>query len=335
MEIISYNRMLLLIIYVCIEDNMEQINMQLDLDIGGCIASVTVNNGFINSSGVSNLNNHYHPFYEIHFIMHGNNKVKNSDGVMSVEAGDLVIIPPGLNHCFIPIANTGNHKRAAFWVELQKVELKKSGYFVFDVFNGIESIIRINGIPDTFRTVEEIQCELLRKKPCYKEILENIFSILIIQICRSLSNKSVYISDTKNDNQSLMLLIEEYIQKHYKEECTLEGLSEYVHISSRQLTRLIRQLYSKCFRQMLLEQRMSMANLLVEEDRISFDAIASEVGYGSLTAFYHAYLDYYGYTPGEYRKQCRAGSSNSEELSEESYNEDLTEGLTEELSEGS
>jgi len=282
---------------------MESINKQFDFTIDGCAASLIVNDGFINSSGASPGNLHGHPFYEIHIIINGENQVRYSGGVLSGNAGDIFIVPPGLSHCFWPVANIGEHKRAAFWINVSSIDAERSGNFVFDRIHGLSTITRITDTFDAMHAVEEIQRELIEQKPCYEETLIHIFSKLMIQMCRSIEAEDSQSNRTGKTHQSLMLLIEEYIIKNYKGDCSIEGLSRYVHISRRQLTRLIGSLFSKSFRRMLLEARMSMANWLIEDQDLSFETVASEVGYSSLPAFYHAYAEFYGITPGEYQKQ--------------------------------
>lgn len=282
---------------------MESINKQLDFNIDGCRASLIVNSGFINSSGVSPGNLHTHPFYEIHFIVFGENSIRHPKGVITAQAGDIFIVPPGLPHCFIPINNIGEHKRAAFWIDISIIDARKTDKFVFDTLYSLKNITHIKNSFDAFYTVQEIQSELMGKKPCYEENLVHVFAKLMIQICRCIDNEGLDRKHANEAHQSLMLLIEEYIQENYKSDCSLKGLSENLNISQRQLTRLINSLYSRSFRQMLLEQRMSMANWLIETKNTSFEAIAAEVGYGSLTAFYHAYIGYFGCTPGEYRRR--------------------------------
>ena len=46
-----------------------------------------------------------------------------------------------------------------------------------------------------------------------------------------------------------------------------------------------------------------MANYYLEETDESTEAIAEKVGYGSKSAFYHAYCSFYGQPPGAFRRE--------------------------------
>jgi AraC-like DNA-binding protein len=283
----------------------ESINKQLDFTIGGCKASIILNNGFINSSFTSPGNMHTHPYFEIHFIIHGENRVRFPNSTITADTGDILIVPPEQPHCFVPVANTGGHKRAAFWADLNIMGVKSTDRFIFDTLYSLKGIVCITDSFGGIHAVEEIQSEIIGKKPCYETMLINAFSRLLIQLCRCIENNSLKGMQENEARKSRMLLIEEYLQKNYKGDCTIKEMANHLHISRRQLTRLIHGLFGKSFRRMLLELRMSMANWLIEEKDAAFEEIANEVGYGSLAAFYHAYLEFYGCTPGEHRKHSR------------------------------
>ncbi len=155
---------------------MESINKQFDFTIDGCTANLVINNGLINSSGTSLDILHCHPFYEIHCILFGENKVRYPNGVISADTGDIFIIPPGQFHCFSPIGNTGEHKRAAFWFDVNLIEEDRRDKYVFERIHSIKTVTQIKDSFDAMRTVEEIQRELMEKKSCYEENLIHIFA---------------------------------------------------------------------------------------------------------------------------------------------------------------
>ncbi len=282
---------------------MESLNKQFDFSLDGCTATLIMNNGLINSAGTSLDIMHCHPFFEVHLVLHGENRVRVPNGLIGADTGDIFIVPPGQLHCFLPVANTGGHRRTAFWFDIKQTEESQPASFLFHRIHSVKNITRVRDTFGAARIVEEILQELVEKKDCYEESLIHLFARMIIQICRSVEIEGIRETKANKTHQSLVLLIEEYMLQHYKEECTIEALSEHLHISRRQLTRQIQALFSKSFRQMLLEIRMRMANWLIEDRDIPFETVASEVGYGSLPAFYHAYREFFGITPGEYRKQ--------------------------------
>ncbi len=282
----------------------ELINIELSFSIEKCKVSLIVNNGFINSSFVSLSQMHNHPFYEIHFIMSGENYVHYPEGSIISDIGDIFIIPPRVSHSFLPKSSEAKNKRAAFWIDIDSDDTNNEDSFILNTLQKQKDIIRINDNLGCFEIAEDIQRELIDKKECFEEMLIYSFSKIMIKICRIIQKDDI--SNKSNmTHQSIMLLVEEYIMQNYKTNCSIDELSEHLNISRRQLTRLIGSIFSKSFRQMVLEFRMSMANWLIEYKKCSFETVAYEIGYGSVASFYHAYKKFYGVTPGFFRSQLQ------------------------------
>lgn len=92
-----------------------------------------------------------------------------------------------------------------------------------------------------------------------------------------------------------------YIQTNYRT-VTLEKISQKFNYSQRQIIRIIRRSTDKTFSQLLTQLRMEKAVVLLKDMNLSIDKIASEIGYTSLSGFYHSFCRYYGVTPGQWRK---------------------------------
>ena len=91
-----------------------------------------------------------------------------------------------------------------------------------------------------------------------------------------------------------------YIQTNYKT-VTLNAVSEKFGYSQRQIIRIIKSSTGKTFTQLLTQLRMEKASALLTTG-LSIEKTATEVGYSSLSGFYHAYINYYQQPPGAYRK---------------------------------
>ena len=76
-----------------------------------------------------------------------------------------------------------------------------------------------------------------------------------------------------------------------------------MHISKRQLSRVLRQLYGTSFRKLLIDVRMSRAVQLLDTTELPAEEIAAQVGYHSVSGFYDAFRKKYGMPVGSYRKE--------------------------------
>ena len=84
---------------------------------------------------------------------------------------------------------------------------------------------------------------------------------------------------------------------------TEEQLADALHISKRQLARVLLEHYGMNFRQKLLGTRMDHAGWLLRTTRKSIGEICSIVGYNSETTIFKNFKNHYDMTPLQYRKQ--------------------------------
>ena len=83
----------------------------------------------------------------------------------------------------------------------------------------------------------------------------------------------------------------------------VEELSEQIGISRSQLYRKIKLLRGKSISQFIREVRLEEAMKLLRDDVATTSEIAYRVGFGSPTYFHRCFRAYYGYSPGEVKKQ--------------------------------
>jgi AraC-like DNA-binding protein len=60
------------------------------------------------------------------------------------------------------------------------------------------------------------------------------------------------------------------------------------------------------YHQLILKLRMEKAAALIKQQSASVEAIASAVGYSTVSSFYRAFTKYYGTTPVVYMKKAEA-----------------------------
>ena len=92
-----------------------------------------------------------------------------------------------------------------------------------------------------------------------------------------------------------------FIQKNYAH-VTLETLSEYFHLSKPYLSKYIKEKAGMTFQEVVKEERMKKACLLLKETLKTVETIAAEVGYENVEHFNRLFKKTYGITPVQYRK---------------------------------
>lgn len=94
-----------------------------------------------------------------------------------------------------------------------------------------------------------------------------------------------------------------FIRNDYKN-VTLETLSDTFHLSKPYLSKYIKEKGGATFQEVVREERMKKARLLLRETNQTVETVAAEVGYENVEHFNRLFKKNYGITPVQYRKQA-------------------------------
>lgn len=116
----------------------------------------------------------------------------------------------------------------------------------------------------------------------------------------SLENKSTYrMLKSENEQLSVTEQITRYILDHV-DNVTLNELSKQFSYHPNYISALIHKETGKTFKQLVLEERMSRAVILMKNTTLSNEEIAVMPGYSDRSNFYKAFREFYGVSPREY-----------------------------------
>ncbi|GHU74759.1 hypothetical protein AGMMS49992_17170 [Clostridia bacterium] len=101
---------------------------------------------------------------------------------------------------------------------------------------------------------------------------------------------------------STMRLVKQYIYLHYKENISLESLSQQFALSSTYLSRIFKATYHEGISTLLTRLRIESACALLKDSTLSIYLIAEQLNFSDVSYFSKVFRRYMGITPGEYRK---------------------------------
>ena len=247
---------------------------------------------------------HSHPYYEIIAVIEGKLRIGLLDDEdIELEKGCLCIIPPKCYHS--TSADGEASKMLAIRFSYGKIMGEGRMYDAFCA--SLEQITEPTcfDIPENMPSVLlDLRREMMEKALGWEFMCRSLLERLYIDIFRILSadKRSDDINTFDDSKHSRYYQIEMWFADNFSKSVTESDLAREVSLSTRQLSRVFSDIYGMSFREKLVEVRLHRAAQLLEQTEFNIDKIASSVGYRSFSGFYRAFVNYFGCTPFEYRK---------------------------------
>lgn len=235
---------------------------------------------------------HSNADYELHMILSGSCTVSVESKQYALSTGSAILIAPG--HYHHPVSTDSAFRKFSV------------SFFPFSgkVANAIQrvgatNIIALSDI--VIQLAKQILDEHSNDLPFHREFTVATLSHIMIHTLRKLeipepSASAAASNDWRTD------VIDDFFAEELDYGTEMQ-LANKLHLSRRQLSRVMQTHYGMSFRQKLLSSRMDRAGWLLRTTDLTIMQICSSVGYNSEAAFYQNFKSYYGITPLQYRKR--------------------------------
>ncbi len=229
-----------------------------------------------------NLKMHSHQFYEINIIASGEGKHYIADTHRDTEAGDVFIIPPGIDHGY-----QSNSILNIYHVLIKKDFLIRYG----EELSQIENFAVLFDIEPQIRRTYDKKLNLSvssRILAAFKKELEQMIILgksrqyvrlniaalsFIFKLCERMQ------STVSLSRESDIIGILEYILNNLDEKLTLNRLSEIAHMSPSTLSRKFRTVMGDSPANYILARRIEKAGKLIAENAATRTEIAHACGF--------------------------------------------------------
>lgn len=126
----------------------------------------------------------------------------------------------------------------------------------------------------------------------------------IISVVQSMAEKIIKSYETTGSNiRREILSVQDYIEKNYSRDLSVEQLSSLVYLTPDYLSRLFKKSTEKSLSQYIRQVRMEKASeLLLTTNRKVID-IGTDVGYPNYSYFCQSFREYFGKSPEKYRQE--------------------------------
>ena len=247
---------------------------------------------------------HYHPEYELTFIVKGKGRRLVGDSYQYFESGDLVLIGPELPHTWV--SDSGLKGKCEAVVIQFSVEFIER-FTALDELSSIRKMLRLSNHGILINENKSASLKEVLKGLPYKNGIEKITDLLHIldtlSTFKMITLASSYFQPLKGrENEKRINIICQYIQKHATETLTIHKAAALIHLSPSAFCKFFKRMTAKTFSDYVNEIRITnVCNDLLATDK-QVAEIAYENGFETLTYFNRIFLKKKNMSPSNYRK---------------------------------
>ena len=265
---------------------------------------------FIRSDPAFPFDWHYHPEYELTFIIESKGQRLVGDGIADYGPGDLVLLGPNVPHSWRsgPMkSDTGNHR--AVVIQFRHDFLGKR-FFELNEMDCVARLLQRSssglafGHTETGRKVTKNLADLPLLPPAKRlallvSTLADLAADKDAQVLSTLKVKPTYRGADQQRIDSICL----YLHEHFGDEIDFARLAYRFHMDQASLCRFFKRATGRTMTTYLNELRVgAAAQLLIDTDRSVLE-IGFQVGFGNYSNFNRQFKRIKGYGPRTLRIQ--------------------------------
>ncbi|PWM45865.1 MAG: hypothetical protein DBX47_03355 [Clostridiales bacterium] len=291
--------------------NNEETFSQFDIDIEN-IRITFILHGMDKNNVVNEISSfHKHSYFTLYVADGKQVFVQTHDKVYNLAPKDALILPPETEHRYAP-ENDAECFSVIFTFNKNQKEPNEDVYTPFSEFFKSLYCLQLKNQSELTSITQEIRrtfkeknlAVLFRIKVCFSHLIFNLYDSLSFisnthPVDKELSPETMI--KYKNTNMR-PFIIDAYMREHFRENITLEQMSQVMFLSTKQLGRIIKKTYGQTFYQRITNMRIEEAKQLLKNKNLTIEEIAYLVGYSTHTGFYKAFRQTTGKKPSEWRQ---------------------------------
>lgn len=264
------------------ENELEKINSHLIY-----ITKATYDNDWHSTA-------HTHHFTELFYVTHGRGEFLVENNVFPVKENDLIIVNPNVSHTELGLPDVSFEYVVLGIQGLQFQNPNAESIYNYSIHNFSHYKEELNFYLHTL--IKEMQT----KDEHFEIICQNLFEILIWNIFRK-TKTELSVASTKKITKECRF-IEQYINEHFKEDISLQTLSELTYTNKYYLVHAFKTYKGTSPINYLIEKRIAESKHLLSTTNYPVSKIADQIGFSSQSYFSQVFRKKTNMTPNQYRK---------------------------------
>ncbi|SDD95212.1 AraC-type DNA-binding protein [Pricia antarctica] len=254
---------------------------------------------------------HFHPEFQISYIIKGKGTRFIGDNVQPFKEGDLVLTPPNLPHLWRsdePYFEKDNALSTHAMVIYFDQELMSPPLLRREEFYALKKLVEnasrgMEFYGDTPEQVYRLMQNIAPKKGFRRIIrLLEILEVMANSEEYNLLSSPGYRNVFKTDDADKMQLVYDYVMKHFTTKIELSDVSDLLHMTTTSFCRYFKPRANKTFTRFVNEIRIGHARKLLLEDNFNISQISYECGFNTLSNFNRQFKSIVKMSPHEYQK---------------------------------
>lgn len=263
------------------------------------------------SPGIGNADyQHRHPSMELHYITSGQFSFILDKTVCRVKENQLLLIPAAFYHGICDVT-PGNASRMVFSIQFDPPVLQKKNHLSQRIFNAFSltkplllDVLPGSALSSIFGLGRTLN---LDSDPVSREKLRGLCQLLVTELFDLLAHTETHASPSPDLSPAHQdFVIDEFFGSSFHMNNGAPLLAQELNVSTRQLSRIMKQAYGINYRDKLKETRLEIAMTLLTHSDKSIAEIAQLQGYTSPATFSAFIRRATGKTPSQIRKESKS-----------------------------
>lgn len=233
---------------------------------------------------------HSHHFTELFYVLNGKGTFVINDKTFEIQKDDFIIVNSNVMHNESSSSEDPLHYVVMGTDELEFQTNSGKNFFIYN-FSSHSKQLRFS--------IKSMLMEMRTKDNHFEHICQNLFENLIYQIQRW--TKLPFLDTQSQKTNKECRFIEQYLNEHFREDISLQSLSEIVHLSKYYLAHAFKEYKGISPISYLTQIRVNEAKHLLETTDFSVAKIADFTGFSSQSYFSQIFHKETGMTPNKYR----------------------------------